>query len=317
MNSFKFVAFFVSFFAGVVSQAAEQISDTLFDDYVMVSNVETQTPGLKYWVSRETPYAKMSKISEADSRVIAVFAFKDQQDEYKNTISEMRKNIPRWLKSLKQDLIQQASKTGEQVSVFTNHKEESLQEDEKFFITKIFVRDRNDQANTMVAIHYFKKMHGIGLMVTYRSWVKSSLELSSIKASLVKFSTKYMENLDKKQIYREIVKTPASSYWTPPLGMFRGVCTICFSPLNLLRSFWKAGEGHIKPFSLFSPLHYVVVAFYFIPCSIEMVGDIGLGMLDFISFGIWGNKFYSEKVTPWFWERNNIAPVCFEREEKF
>ena len=199
--------------------------------------------------------------------------------------------------------------------------------DTYFLTRKLIVTGKSDKktmffiATSMIYVTYQSTTKTIGV-AEYHFSAKDTAEFASIKASLVKFCTEKIQSrtaqTQNNQNESSAAKTEPptvsypSSYWRPPLGMFRGICTVAMSPFNLVRAIPKAhkmfGWEWEPPFVLLG------VAIALIPCTIETVGDCVMGTLDILSLGFLGNKFYSGDVTPWFWERDNDSFVSWEKD---
>lgn len=118
---------------------------------------------------------------------------------------------------------------------------------------------------------------------------------SSTKSGTAAPSHPAPEKTDAKKTKTSSTEAGNEYYLTPPLGFFRGIATILFSPCNYLRAFplsFREKEGLLLlPFALVGETG---------PTGL----DIFCGTLDTVSFGLIGNEIYGEKHTPWWWERD-------------
>ena len=119
-------------------------------------------------------------------------------------------------------------------------------------------------------------------------------ELRSLLAEKERELTSYEERAEVQEYY-----------WKPPLGMLRGLATVAMSPLNGLRAPFQAHQFNGDRDNLLS--HVVIGSFYAAGDGIVFLHDVCAGTADLLTFGWFGNEWYTNGRTPWFWQRNNAS----------
>lgn len=94
----------------------------------------------------------------------------------------------------------------------------------------------------------------------------------------------------------EVARNPY--HMPPPAGFWRGLGTAVFSPINYFRCIPQAYSLSEDGFVLATPF---VCAFD----TVYVGTDVITGLLDAVSFGVFGNDHYADGGTPWCWERVN------------
>ena len=125
----------------------------------------------------------------------------------------------------------------------------------------------------------------------------NSLFLKHTKQSLIE-AREIFHNQDKNVLPSEKISPVADEKkdmeyphaLSFPLGMVRGIGNIVLSPISFLRYF---GTHPVSS-----------ITFLFIPPTASMLGRMGWGCLDFITFGYAGNHPVSQDFRDWPWECN-------------
>ena len=127
--------------------------------------------------------------------------------------------------------------------------------------------------------------------------IMNSLFLKHTKQSLIE-AREIFHNQDKNVLPSEKISPVADEKkdmeyphaLSFPLGMVRGIGNIVLSPISFLRYF---GTHPVSS-----------ITFLFIPPTASMLGRMGWGCLDFITFGYAGNHPVSQDFRDWPWECN-------------
>ena len=330
------------------------ITSNLFDNYVILPGVawKTSPKNSKMWVpAKEVAYyKKFSTLTEENvNNGLVTRVSSASESEFQSTFKSIKSGIENRYKNIENEVSVIASQEGwTDITVKTIPARIESPHPSTYIlvIQTILMGKQNgkDSLNLLTQIMCLQYKNGKCIIGYSVQNVKKPTELVSLKASLWKFCAKELQNAQTSSIAKEIsidwkeaarhaqkagmdapadksndnepsTKSTASSYWTPPLGMFRGICTVAMSPLNLFRAFVKVEKqfsgGWLK---WLMPFAYTGVALQLIPCAIETVGDCVMGTLDIVSLGFLGNEFYSGDVTPWFWERNNNSGLSWDKD---
>ena len=335
------------------------ITSNLFDNYVILPGVawKTSPKNSKMWVpAKEVAYyKKFSTLTEENVNGLVTWVSPASESEFQSSVKPLKANLEKVHEKIKNKISEIAGQEGwKDITVTTIPiRIESPRPSTYILVLQTILIGKlngKDSSNLVTHIVCLQYKNGKAIMARCGQNVKRPAELSTLKASLLKFCAKELQNaqtssiakeisIDRKEVARHAqkagmdapadksndnepsTKSTASSYWTPPLGMFRGICTVAMSPFNLVRAFPKThkskilGRGWFKWVSPISaPFTWCGVAINLIPCTIETVGDCVMGALDILSLGFLGNEFYSGDVTPWFWERDNDSFLSWEKD---
>ena len=333
------------------------ITSNLFDNYVILPGVawKTSPKNSKMWVpAKEVAYyKKFSTLTEENVNGLVTWVSPASESEFQSSVKPLKANLEKVHEKIKNKISEIAGQEGwKDITVTTIPiRIESPRPSTYILVLQTILMGKlngKDSSNLVTHIVCLQYKNGKAIMARCGQNVKKPAELATLKASLLKFCAKELQNEQASSATNEIsidweeaarharkagmdistdksndnidkqensTKSTASSYWTPPLGIFRGICTVAMSPLNLFRAFVKVEKqfsgGWLK---WLTPFAYTGVALQLIPCAIETVGDCVMGTLDIVSLGFLGNEFYSGNVTPWFWERDNDSFLSWEQD---
>lgn len=304
------------------AKTAQPVNDTLFDNYI---EFDKHSQGKIYGPKER--YNNYKKKQDLTGIVyVEIYTFNDESD-LKRWQDQIESYIPSKHEMLQKNKEQQVKKQGYndvRISSKPLVKQTTGAPDTYFLICKSMVIGESDfwPITSMIYVTYQSTTKTIGV-AEYHFSAKDTAEFASIKASLVKFCTEKIQSrtaqTQNNQNESSAAKTEPtvskpSSYWLPPFGMFRGICTVAMSPFNLVRAFHKMHNTFKRKkceWLWCLPTLWIAVGGI---GTIETVGDCVMGALDILSLGFLGNKFYSGDVTPWFWERDNDPILSWKRD---